>query len=103
LRVIPILTDDVALPAEADLPADIAGLSRRQYVPLRRRYTSVDLAYLVERITEWLARPASATARRRDRLKLFIAKAFELNEGRYGYRRNRCPAAAASRTARNGS
>src|SRR5262249_1661104 len=52
LRVIPILTDDVALPAEADLPADIAGLSRRQYVPLRRRYTSVDLAYLVERITE---------------------------------------------------
>jgi hypothetical protein len=52
LRVIPILTDDVALPAEADLPADIAGLSRRQYVPLRRRYTSVDLAYLVEKITE---------------------------------------------------
>jgi putative transposase len=36
---------------------------------------------------EWSARPASATARRRDRLKQFIAKAFEVNEGRYGYRR----------------
>jgi putative transposase len=36
---------------------------------------------------EWATRPASATARHRDRLKQFIAKAFELNEGRYGYRR----------------
>ena len=52
LRVIPVLTDDVRLPTEADLPDDLAGLSRRQYVPLRRRYTSVDLAFLVERITE---------------------------------------------------
>src|SRR5215470_2883129 len=52
LRVIPVLTDDVALPSAADLPEDIAGLSRRQYVPLRRRYASVDLAFLVERITE---------------------------------------------------
>src|SRR5262249_26515036 len=52
LRVIPVVTDDVALPAEADLPAEIAGLSRRQYVPLRRRYTSVDLAFLVEAIIE---------------------------------------------------
>jgi NB-ARC domain/TIR domain/Tetratricopeptide repeat len=52
LRVIPVLTDDVVLPAEADLPTEIAGLSRRQYVPLRRRYTTVDLAFLAERITE---------------------------------------------------
>jgi hypothetical protein len=52
LRVVPVLTSDAALPAEADLPADIAGLSRRQYLPLRRRYLSVDLAFLVERITE---------------------------------------------------
>jgi putative transposase len=36
---------------------------------------------------EWLSRPASATALRRDRLKTLIVKAFELNEGRYGYRR----------------
>jgi transposase InsO family protein len=36
---------------------------------------------------EWLARPASATAIRRDRLKLLIVRAFEDSEGRYGYRR----------------
>src|SRR5215468_8546073 len=52
LRVIPVLTGDAALPAEADLPADIAGLSRRQYLPLRHRQTPLDLAFLVERITE---------------------------------------------------
>lgn len=58
LRVIPVLTNDVPLPTESDLPYDIAGLSRRQYVPLRRRYTAVDLAFLAERITE--ADPALA-------------------------------------------
>jgi len=52
LRVIPILTGGAALPAEADLPADIAGLSRRQHLSLRHRHTPLDLAYLVERITE---------------------------------------------------
>jgi tetratricopeptide (TPR) repeat protein len=52
LRVIPVLTGDVGLPAEAELPDDIAGLSRRQYVPLRRRYTDVDLAFLVKRIID---------------------------------------------------
>jgi putative transposase len=36
---------------------------------------------------EWLSRPASATAQRRDRLKILIRKAFDMNEGRYGYRR----------------
>jgi hypothetical protein len=52
LRVIPVLTGDVALPAEADLPPDIAALSRRQYVLLRRRYIRPDLAFLVDRIAE---------------------------------------------------
>src|SRR5262249_34053731 len=64
LRVIPVLTDDIALPAEADLPADMAGLSRRRYVPLRHRYTSVDLAFLVERITETDPELAKVAARR---------------------------------------
>jgi len=50
LRVIPVLLDDVKLPTEADLPENIAGLSRRQRVPLRRRHTDLDLADLVERI-----------------------------------------------------
>jgi tetratricopeptide (TPR) repeat protein len=52
VRVIPVLMDGVQLPAEADLPDDIAGLSRRQYVPLRRRYTDVDLSFLVKRIID---------------------------------------------------
>jgi TIR domain len=52
LHVIPVLTDEARLPAETELPRDIAGLARRQYVPLRRRYSRVDLAYLVERILE---------------------------------------------------
>lgn len=52
LHVIPVLTDQARLPTEAELPEDIAGLARRQYVPLRRRYSRVDLAYLAERITE---------------------------------------------------
>jgi hypothetical protein len=51
-RVIPVLTDGVNLPAEEELPDDIAGLSRRQYVPLRRRYTDVDLGFLVKRIND---------------------------------------------------
>lgn len=52
LRVIPVLLDGVTLPAEDELPGDIAGLSRRQYVQLRRGYTKVDLPFLVERIIE---------------------------------------------------
>ena len=36
---------------------------------------------------EWAARPASATARRRERLALLVAKAFADSDGRYGYRR----------------
>jgi NB-ARC domain len=51
-RVVPVLTDGVNLPVEEELPDDIAGLSRRQYVPLRRRYTDVDLAFLVKRIAD---------------------------------------------------
>src|SRR5262249_36592909 len=52
LRVVPVLTGDAVLPAAEDLPADIAGLSRRQYLLLRNRHTAVDLEFLVERITE---------------------------------------------------
>jgi tetratricopeptide (TPR) repeat protein len=65
LRVIPVLTGDAVLPTEADLPLDIAGLGRRQYVPLRRRYTDVDLTYLVKRITEADTELAQAATRHR--------------------------------------
>jgi putative transposase len=36
---------------------------------------------------EWRGRPASATAERREELKLFIVKSFEDSDGTYGYRR----------------
>jgi putative transposase len=36
---------------------------------------------------EWWERPASATERRREELKLFIATSFEASDGTYGYRR----------------
>ena len=52
VRVIPVLTDGVPLPAEAELPADIAGLGRRQYVHVRRRYIDYDLAQLVDKIIQ---------------------------------------------------
>lgn len=52
LRVIPVLLDGTTLPVTEELPDDIAGLSRRQYVPLRRRYTNLDLADLIKRIIQ---------------------------------------------------
>lgn len=36
---------------------------------------------------DWRARPDSATAQRREELKLLITKAFEISDGTYGYRR----------------
>jgi transposase InsO family protein len=36
---------------------------------------------------EWRDRPASATAERREELKLFIRKSFDDSDGTYGYRR----------------
>ncbi|HEX3310434.1 MAG TPA: IS3 family transposase, partial [Streptosporangiaceae bacterium] len=36
---------------------------------------------------EWRSRPESATAKRREELKLIITKAFEDSDGTYGYRR----------------
>jgi len=36
---------------------------------------------------DWRSRPESATAKRREKLKLLIKKAFEDSDGTYGYRR----------------
>jgi tetratricopeptide (TPR) repeat protein len=43
VRVIPVLTDDAGLPAEADLPEQIAALGRCQYRRLRHREATADL------------------------------------------------------------
>lgn len=45
------------------------------------------LAVSVSGFYEWLSRPVSATAARRDALKPLIVKSFTDSEGRYGYRR----------------
>lgn len=47
VRVIPILTEDVEIPTESALPADIAPLSRCQYRRLRHRDPTSDLARIV--------------------------------------------------------
>ena len=39
---------------------------------------------------EWRSRPESATAKRREELKLLITKAFDDSDGTYGYRRVWC-------------
>lgn len=43
IPVIPVLIDNAEVPPEAELPADIAALSRRQARPLRRRESTADL------------------------------------------------------------
>lgn len=52
LRVVPILTDDVDIPAEANLPTEIARLSRCQYLRVRHRHDRYDLARLVETLLD---------------------------------------------------
>ena len=55
------------------------------------RYTIVKMCEWMEVSTsgfyEWLKRPLSATAKRREYLKLLIEKAFADSDGTYGYRR----------------
>src|SRR5262249_45115017 len=52
LQVIPVLIDQGRLPSAPELPEDIAGLARRQYLALRRRYARIDLEFLIQRIIE---------------------------------------------------
>jgi hypothetical protein len=47
VRVIPVVTDHADLPREAELPTDIAALSRCQYRHLRHRESTADLARIV--------------------------------------------------------
>jgi len=51
VRVIPILTDQAELPRAAELPPDIAALSRCQYRHLRRREPTAGLARIVADLT----------------------------------------------------
>ena len=52
---------------------------------------------------EWLNRPASATAQRRELLKIKIKALFEASDGTYGYRRLHAGAGPRRRTGRPGA
>jgi hypothetical protein len=60
IRVIPVLLDQVRIPPESDLPADIAKLSRCQYAELRHRHSGPDLDQLADKIAAFLASATQA-------------------------------------------
>jgi tetratricopeptide (TPR) repeat protein len=66
VRVIPVLTEQAELPATAELPADIAALSRCQFRRLRYREPTADLARLVTDLIS-VEPVLAAAARSRDR------------------------------------
>ncbi len=78
VRVIPVLTDGASMPAEADLPTDIARLGRCQYRRLRHREATADLDRLRTDLTA--ADPALAAAARsrltRRRVTVFAGYIF---------------------------
>jgi tetratricopeptide (TPR) repeat protein len=63
VRVIPVLTDGASMPAEGDLPTDIAALGRCQYRWLRHREATADLERLH---TDLATDPRLPTARSRE-------------------------------------
>jgi tetratricopeptide (TPR) repeat protein len=65
VRVIPVLTEQAEIPVEAELPADIAALSRCQYRQLRRHDPVADLARIAVDLTS-LDPALAAAARGRD-------------------------------------
>src|SRR5262249_3876730 len=66
VRGVPVLTDDASMPAEVDLPPDLAALGRCQYRRLRHRDAGADLARLVAELADLdsglgaAARPSSS-------------------------------------------
>lgn len=52
VRVVPVLTDAAALPADAELPRDIAALSGRQARRLRCKEPAADLARLISDLAD---------------------------------------------------
>jgi hypothetical protein len=51
ILVVPVLVGDALLPVAAALPADIAGLTSRQYLHLRVRTAENDASRLVDALT----------------------------------------------------
>src|SRR5262249_26232619 len=59
VRVIPVLTDSAQMPAEGQLPAELAALGRCQYRQLRHRDAASDLARLAAGLPALHSRPTS--------------------------------------------
>jgi tetratricopeptide (TPR) repeat protein len=85
VRVIPVLTEQIAMPAETDLPADIAPLSRCQYRRLRHHDPIADLARIVTDLAGLDPGLAAAARSRADTPRqlpaapgLFTGRAMEL-------------------------
>ena len=72
-----------------------------------RKYSIMKMCEWLEVSTsgyyEWRDRAMSATAARRDRLKLLIKEAFDDSDATYGYRRVHAPARAVGRTLHPGT
>ncbi|HEX9335371.1 MAG TPA: TIR domain-containing protein [Pseudonocardiaceae bacterium] len=62
-KVIPVLTDDAALPTAEQLPADIAALAGRQFRRLRHRDAGMDLSRIVTEVIGGDPRLADAARR----------------------------------------
>lgn len=56
-RVVPVLVDGAELPSEADLPIELAGLVRRQAVPVRDETWHQDVRALIRRLEGELIAP----------------------------------------------
>jgi hypothetical protein len=69
VRVVPVLTDGADLPHQAELPADIAALSRCQSRRLHHRETTDDLARIVSDLTRLDPTLADAARRREGTLR----------------------------------
>ncbi|MFE9650113.1 IS3 family transposase [Streptomyces sp. NPDC006365] len=61
--------------------------ARHRGVRIQRRVHVRPTRRIQIRYYDWRSRPESATAQRRDELKLLITKAFDMSDGTYGHRR----------------
>jgi O-acetyl-ADP-ribose deacetylase (regulator of RNase III) len=59
IPVIPILVEDATMPAEAEMPAELAALSRCHYLRLNHRSLTSDMARIVAVVAQHLQRPAA--------------------------------------------
>ena len=62
IRVVPVLLDNVSLPPESELPADIQDIASRQYLRLHTRSAERDVQHLVESLAQMLGDESPAVS-----------------------------------------